>query len=66
MKQLAKRGDRIGLADLFVTVNREIAEVLYDSRFGEKRRSDRVAKCRLINERAQTLAVRKLKVASLL
>ena len=66
MKQLANRRDSVGFANWFVTVNSEISEILDDYRFGEKSRANQVAKCRLVDKGAETLAVRQFKSASLL
>src|SRR4051794_18804025 len=63
MKKLANRRDGVRLANWLVTVDREVAEILDNPRLGQTRRTNRVAKRWLKDQRTQAFAVRKLQSA---
>ena len=60
MEQLTRRRNRVELPEGLVAVNREVAEVFDDFHLGEHRRTDCVAKCWLVDERAQVVLIRQL------
>ena len=60
MEQLPRGRDGVELAYRLVVVNRQIAQILEHPRLRKHCRADRVAKRRLVNQRAQMFLVRQL------